>query len=64
MAWEEFPHSLGQKQTSLSKGSMSDLPSTADIHQRDGCVSFVPKADVNALIQSPPRREREVLVEW
>src|SRR5712675_2362349 len=42
-----FSHSLGQKQTSSREFSTSALPSTADIHQGDGNVSFVPNADVS-----------------
>jgi hypothetical protein len=35
-----------KKQTSSSEYSTSALPSTADIHQGDGYVSFVPEAEV------------------
>ena len=35
-------HSLGQKQTSSREFSTSAVPSTADIYQEDGKVSFVP----------------------
>jgi hypothetical protein len=41
MAWEEFPHSLGQKQTSDTQTSMSALPPKADIHRHDGDVRFL-----------------------
>jgi hypothetical protein len=37
---------MGQKQTSSRVGSMSALPSTADIQQGDGYLSFVPNPDV------------------
>jgi hypothetical protein len=37
---------LGQKLTSSRESSMSVLPLEADIHQGDGCVSFVPTADI------------------
>jgi hypothetical protein len=33
---------LGQKQTSIHELSTSAVPSTADIYQEDGNVSFVP----------------------
>jgi hypothetical protein len=41
-----FSHSLGgQKQTSISEGSMSALPLKTDIHRHDGDVRFVPTGD-------------------
>src|SRR5258706_8600141 len=47
-----------QKQASGHKGSMAALPSTADKHQGDGYVSFVPGAKVPLYsITSPARRD-------
>src|SRR5882757_3346168 len=40
---------LGQKQTSSREFSTSAVPSTADIYQEDGNVSFVPTTDVGGL---------------
>jgi hypothetical protein len=36
----------GQKQTSISEGSMSALPLKTDIHRHDGDVRFVPEPEV------------------
>jgi hypothetical protein len=47
MAWEEFPDSLGQKRTSISKGSMSDLPPKADIH-RQTAMSALCQEEIHA----------------
>src|SRR5713101_2967772 len=49
----------GQKQTSSRECSTSALPSTADVHQGDGNVSFVPNSEVAASFgQAPSRRRR------
>src|SRR3979490_1027690 len=56
MAWEEFPHSLGQKQTWSIEGSISAFPSTADIDQGDANVSFVPPASSRPIAAPVCRR--------
>src|SRR5258708_16100339 len=47
-----FPHGLGQKQTSSRQFSTSAVPSTADIYQEDGNVSFVPCVDGSGLART------------
>jgi hypothetical protein len=47
----EFSHSLGQKQTSISEGSMSALPLKTDIHRHDGDVRFGPNSDMSQALE-------------
>jgi hypothetical protein len=46
MAWEEFPHSLGQTRKSAVEIVRSGLPLRADSSRTSRHVGFVPEADI------------------